>query len=210
MFDMFDWFSSCVRRSTSSGPSTGRSPCNVARASSARCPNSFPSLSYLDWRATKSFPGPPSPHSYIQVGMNAQIAKSICGPGEPLRHAPHFTLLLAASWQQYSVAPFLDTFDKLRQVFAGPVERNDGTADSPCLLASCYLHAHDLPTVVNQRPAGQRVNPLFARCRIGPPNQEYKARTRNEHFAVCALILMGPGGGTFQGDRGVGIIRPTV
>jgi ABC-type antimicrobial peptide transport system permease subunit len=50
--------------------------------------------------------------------MNAQMAKSLFGPREPFRHALHFTPLLAASWQQYSAAPFLDTLDKLRQVLS--------------------------------------------------------------------------------------------
>jgi hypothetical protein len=46
------------------------------------------------------------------------MASSLFGPRALFRHALHFTLLLAASWQQDSVAPFLDTFDSLRQAFS--------------------------------------------------------------------------------------------
>jgi hypothetical protein len=50
--------------------------------------------------------------------MIAHMASSLFGPRALFRHALHFTLLLAASWQQDSVAPFLDTFDSLRQAFS--------------------------------------------------------------------------------------------
>jgi hypothetical protein len=55
--------------------------------------------------------------------MIAHMANSLFGPRAPFRHALHFTLLLAANWQQYSVAPFRDQFGKLRQVFSALLSR---------------------------------------------------------------------------------------